>query len=125
MPGPDKEAETVKEEELDQRTRAQVKRDLHKQKTEERKREADEIRHQYAQIKDSPALADILAKARTFAAYHLKLAKDGVGAKQEGVDESGRPKMVDYYLTSEQRIAELDKASGQEQLIAYIEDKLK
>ena len=124
MAEPEKK-QPIKEEELDPRTRAQLKRDLHKKKTEERQREIDALKHEYALIKDSPALADILGKARQFADWHLKLAKDGVGSKQTGVDDDGNPKFEDYYLTSEQRIAELDKASGQEQLIAYIEGKLK
>lgn len=111
-------------EEVDSRTRAQAKKQLHEQKQEERKRAAEQLRAEYAQIKDSPALEDILNKARQFANWHLKLAKDGVGSRVTGNDDNGNPVVEEYYLTSEQRIAELDQCKGQEQLIAYIEGKL-
>lgn len=124
MAEPEKKPVSINE--VDPRTRAQVKKELHQKNEEERKRAAEQLKADYASIADSPALADILAKARQFADWHLKLAKDGVGSKNVGVDpETNQPQFEDYYLTSEQRIAELDKASGQEQLIAYIEGKLK
>ena len=125
MAEPEKK-ELIKEEELDPRTRAQVKRDLHKKKTEERKRDSEMLAHDYEQIKDSPALADILAKARSFRDYHRKLATDGVGAKvvadpemQEGT------RVVEYELNDSQTFRELGGASALEQLITYIEAKLK
>lgn len=109
---------------IDERTRAQAKKIAHEKAEEKRKAESEELKANYAKIKDEPALADILAKAKTFAAYHMKIAKDGMGSKQNGFTESGQPIIVDYRLTSEERIAHLDQASGQEQLIAYIENKL-
>jgi hypothetical protein len=111
-------------EQVDPRTRAQVKKELHEKNQEERKRQIEQLKVEYSQIKDSPALADILKKAREFAAWHLKLAKDGVGSRVLGADDNGNPKIEEYYLTPEQRIAELDQCKGQEQLIAYIEGKL-
>lgn len=111
-------------EQLDPRTRAQVARDLHKKKTEERKAAAETLKTDYAAVKDTAAIADLLVKTRSFAAYHLKLAKDGVGAKQNGVDDSGAPIIEDVILTSEQRISELDQAKGIEQLLSYLEQKL-
>lgn len=114
----------VPENEVDRRTRAQARQQLHKQKAEERKREAEQRKGEYAAIKDSPALADILAKARSFAAYHSKLAEDGVGAKNIGKDESGAPIIEDYYLTDSQVARELGGSSALKQLITYIENQL-
>ena len=121
---PDAKAAPVPVEQLDPRTRAQVARDLHRQKQKERQDKADELKHIYLTERDSPAIADILAKARSFAAYHTKLAKDGVGAKNVGLDDSGAPIIEDVILTSEQRMSELDQAKGIEQLISYVEQKL-
>ena len=121
---PEETKEPIPVEELDPRTRAQVARDLHKAKQKERQDKADALKHVYASEKDSAAIADILEKARSFAAYHTKLAKDGVGAKNAGVDDSGAPIIEDVTLTSEQRMSELDQAKGIEQLLSYIEQKL-
>lgn len=116
----------IKEEELDPRTRAQVKKDLHKKKTEERKRNAESLAHEYATIKDSPALEDILAKARSFRDYHRKLATDGVGAKVVADPDSQEgTRVVEYELNDSQTFRELGGASALEQLIVYIEAKLK
>lgn len=117
-------AEEAKKPEVDSRTRAQAKKQLHEQREKERKEKLDQLKAEYAQIKDSLALEDILAKAKQFAGWHLKLAKDGVGSKVVGSNDSGQPVTEEYYLTQEQRISELDQAKGQEQLIAYIEAKL-
>lgn len=116
--------EPVKEEELDPRTRAQVRKDLHKQKTEERKRADEQLRAEYAKVKDTPAIADIISKGKEFAAWHLKIAKDGMGTRVAGQDDKGKDILETYYLTSEQRIAELDQCKGIEQFVGYIERKL-
>lgn len=114
----------VPEDQVDPRTRAQARKQLHEQRQEERKRASEEMKHQYAQIKDSPALADILAKARQFAAYHNKLAEDGVGARKVGVDENNQDIIEDYYLTDSQVNRELGGSSALKQLLTYIENQL-
>lgn len=111
-------------EQLDPRTRAQVAEELHLKKQKERQEKAEQIKADYVANKDNPAVLDILEKARSFAAYHTKLAKDAVGVKNMGFDESGAPMVEDVVFTSEQRLAELDQAKGLEQLISYIEQKL-
>lgn len=117
-------ATPVPEAQLDTRTRAQIKKELHERKQKERAEKSEEMKNLYHKIKDEPALADILAKGKSFAAYHMKLAKDGVGFKVRGQDENGKDIVEDYVLTSEQRIAELDQCKGLEQLVGYIEQKL-
>lgn len=111
-------------EQVDEATRRRAAAKLHKEKAEERKRQAEQRKAEYAEIKDSPALADIIAKGKEFAAYHLKLAKDGMGARVTGQNDNGTAIVEDYFLTSEQRIAELDQAKGIEQYVAYIEKQL-
>ena len=109
---------------VDETTRRRAVKELHEKRAKERAEEIQALKAQYVQIKDSPALADIVAKAKQFAGYHLKLAKDGVGARKVGTDDKNQPIMEDYYLTQEQRVAELDQAKGIEQLISYIEQKI-
>lgn len=118
-------ADQVLPEPVDEQTRRRAVKELHEKKAKERAEEIQSLKAHYAQIKDSPALADIVTKARQFADYHLKLAKDGMGARKVGTDDRGQPILEDYYLTQEQRVAELDQAKGLEQLIAYVEQKIK
>ena len=92
--------EPVKEEELDPRTRAQVRKDLHKQKTEERKRADEQLRAEYAKVKDTPAIADIISKGKEFAAWHLKIAKDGMGTRVTGQDDKGKDILETYHFRS-------------------------
>ena len=119
----DQEVKTPAEQ-VDEATRRRAAAKLHKERAEERKRQGEQRRAEYAKIKDEPALADIIAKGKEFAAYHLKLAKDGMGARVNGQDDKGNPIVEDYFLTSDQRIAELDQAKGIEQYVAYIEKQL-
>lgn len=114
----------IAEADLDPRTRAQVRKELHQKKQEERKAAAEALHHEYQKLKDEPAIADIIRFAKQMAAYHTKMAKDGVGAKNMGVDDSGAPIIEDYRLSSEERLSELDQAKGIEQIVSYIEQKL-
>lgn len=101
--------------------RVQVRRAAHKEKAAVRASEVDSIKHSYARIKDEPAFRDILAKAKSFAAYHTKMAKDGVGYRDTGeVDENNRPKQEIVYYEPAKRLSELDKASGIEELEDYM-----
>ncbi|MCA9325952.1 hypothetical protein KDA23_07920 [Candidatus Saccharibacteria bacterium] len=120
----DEEKKPLSEEEVDPRTRAQARKALHEKKEKERKAKSEQLKGDYMSIKDAPALEDILAKARSFAAYHSKLAEDGVGARNVGKDESGAPIVEDYYLTDSQVARELGGASALKQLITYIENQL-
>lgn len=110
---------------IDATTKRKAAKELHERKSKERADEIAHRKHEYAVIKDSPALADIIEKGKQFANWHLKLAKDGVGAKNKGKDENGRDIIEDYYLTAEQRISELDQCKGIEQFVAYIEGNIK
>jgi len=113
MPGPDRTNEV--------QGRLQVKRKANKEKAAVRASEVDSLRHSYARIKDEPAFIDILAKAKSFAAYHAKMAKDAVGYRDTGqFDEKGKAIQEIVYYKGEKRLAELDKAAGIEELEDYI-----
>lgn len=119
MPGPDKDRSH------EVQGRAQVKRAQQKKRNEEMAQDVDAMRHSYARIKDEPAFRDILAKAKSFAAYHTKMAKDGVGYRDTGeFDERNQPKQEIVYYTNEKRVSELDKAAGIEELEDYIQRQL-
>jgi len=101
--------------------RVQQKQAEQKKRNAEMAEEVDSLRHSYARIKDEPAFQDILKKAKSFAAYHNKMAKDGVGYRDTGrFDEKGNAIQEIVYYTGEKRLGELDKASGIEELEDYI-----
>lgn len=106
-------------------TRVQKVKALHEEKDRERQGNAQTLKAEYLRAADDVVLKDILAKAHSFVAYFEKLAKDGVGAKKVGEDVDGRDIIEDITFTPDQRLSNLDKASGIESLIAYIEGKLK
>jgi hypothetical protein len=107
---------------VEQKTRIQKVKDEHQKKANERANKQNELKVSYKKIIDEPAFKDILAKAKQFAAYHLTLAKDGVGYQQTGgKDDSGNPLQATVFFSHEKRVTELDKAAGIEELSNYIE----
>lgn len=104
------------------KTKAQAARELHQKKNEERASIINELRVSYKKIREEPAFQDILAKAKQFAGYHLKMAKDGVGFRETGQkDEEGNPLQETVFFDKDKRTTELDKAAGIEELVAYLE----
>lgn len=98
---------------------------LHEEKEAERKKVISDTKAAYNAIKGKPAFKDILEKAKTFAAYHTKLAQDGVGYRNTGgVLTNGQPEQEIYYYTAEKRVSELDKAAGILELVDYIERQI-
>lgn len=108
--------------------RIQAKRkkiQLHERKTKERKEDAAGLKAAYLAAKDDTVLKDILTKLKSFAAYHVKMAQDGVGYRSTGAKlEDGSPEQELFYFTPEQRVSHLDKSAGQLELIDYIERQL-
>lgn len=92
-------------------TRVQKVKAVHDEKMRERKGQLDVLHAEYLKLKDSPVLSDLLEKARSFAAYHTTIARDGVGADGEGNT---------IYLEPHKRVSELDKAAGIQEIIDYI-----
>jgi hypothetical protein len=95
---------------VEQKTRIQKVKEEHQKRANERANNQNELKVSYKKIMNEPAFKDILVKGKQFAAYHLTLAKDGVGYQQTGSkDDSGN---------------ELDKAAGIEELSSYIERQI-
>jgi hypothetical protein len=98
---------------------------IHEKKSKERAGEAQTLKAQYLQESDSPVLQDILAKARSFADYHTKLARDGVGYRNTGARlEDGSVEQELFFFDPAKRVSELDKAAGILELVDYVERQL-
>jgi len=101
--------------------RVQQKQAARRKRSADMAAEVAGLQHSYARIKDEPAFQDLLAKAKSFAAYHTKMAKDGVGYRDTGeFKENGQPVQEVVYYDQAKRLSELDKASGIEELEGYI-----
>lgn len=107
------------------KTRPQAKKEEHQKKANERANHQNELKISYKKIMNEPAFLDILKMAKQYSAYHLKLAKDGVGYQQTGAkDDSGNPVQATVFFSHEKRVTELDKAAGVEEITDYIERQI-
>lgn len=93
-------------------TRVQKVKAIHEKKEQERKGNHQVLKAEYMKERDSAVVADILAKAKSFAAYHITVGRDGVGANKEGEV---------IYFTNEKRVSEFDRSAGIQEIIDYIE----
>ncbi len=97
----------------------------HQRKALQRKKDNQAIRAMYQNEGNSDLVQHLLAKAREFAAYHITIAKDGVGARKTGYKlEDGSPEVENYFLKQSERVSHLDKAAGIDELIGYIERQM-
>lgn len=97
----------------------------HAKKTKERAAKIRDTNAMYLSEKDNPILLDLMAKLKTFQAYHNKIAQDGIGARPTGhklVDGSAEVETI--YLTNDQRAGHLDKAAGLQELADYVDRML-
>jgi hypothetical protein len=64
-------------------------------------------------------MADLLVKIKSFSAYHNSVAKAGVGYKvnPDGTSDEVR-------LTGDERLRELDRSAGIDEIADYIERQL-
>lgn len=103
---------TVKEKITDRKTRIQKAQQIHLKNTKERSDIIANTKAAYLAEKDGLVLTDLLEKTKKMSEYHLKIAKDGIGYK---------PDAKDYYiLSSDERLRELDKSSGIDEIVDYI-----
>jgi uncharacterized linocin/CFP29 family protein len=110
---------------VEQKTRIQKVKEEHQKRANERANNQNELKVSYKKIMNEPAFKDILVKGKQFAAYHLTLAKDGVGYQQTGSkDDSGNAVQQTVFFSHEKRVTELDKAAGIEELSSYIERQI-
>lgn len=107
------------------RRSVEAARAAHEKANEVRKSKIQNVRAVYAKEKGGPLLEDLLAKCELFKGYHLKLAQDGVGARKTGhklVD--GSEEVENFFLDNNQRAGHLDKASGIQEIVDYVERQL-
>lgn len=104
-------------------TERQIKQQEREQKTKDRVNAEKALKAEYHKIAKSPALLDLLAKVKSFADYHTKVAKDGVGFQESRDDEGALQQMV-IRLEPAQRLTELDKAAGIQEIIDYLDRKI-
>lgn len=118
---PNTDEGTVAKKIQHKRKSIQAAADAHAKANEERLNQVKNIQAAFAQIKDSPALADILQKCTDFQSYHVKLAQDGVGARKTGYKlEDGTQEVENFFLDNNQRAGHLDKCAGIQEIIDYI-----
>lgn len=109
----------------DNRTRAQKAKELHEKASKERADAIGQTKALYQAAESAAVLADILSKTKSFIAYHQKLAQDGVGARKTGYKlENGTDEVENYNLSKDDRVRELDKAAGQQELVDFIERQM-
>lgn len=97
----------------------------HREKAETLKSAQKLLANQYLQIRGSDALVDLQTKMQGYQDYHLKLAKDGVAYEPTGQsDSNGESIMRTVRLTPEERTGHLDKASGIQEIIDYLDRRL-
>lgn len=97
-------------------------------KTQETAAKEKQLKAEYYKIAQTPAFLDLQAKIQSFLDYHIKVAKDAVGFENKtvGRDESNNPitEQVLIRFTSEQRLSDLDKGAGIQEIIDYVDRKL-
>lgn len=116
----EKENKTLKRIQ-DKKNRIQKVQELHQRKNKERADVISLTKAQYLAEQNSPVVMDILVKAKSFAAYHTRIAQDGVGYKSN--EKGAEPEI--YHLTNEKRVSELDRAAGILEMVEYIERQFK
>lgn len=110
------EGKIINESELSPKQRLELRKRVAKEKSEA-------LKGEYQSIQNSAAFVDLLAKGRALATFHMKIAKDGVGYK-EGVNDKGEVVQVEVKLSNDERLRELDRSAGLDELIGYIERQL-
>ena len=120
--------EPVQEGEGNIAKRIQDKRkrmEAHQRAVRERTTEARKVKALYQSASSNDLLADMLNKCQSFMDYHLKIAKDGVGAQKTGFKlEDGTEEVKNVFFTQEQRVSHLDKAAGIEEIMNYIQRQM-
>lgn len=108
------------------RARADAARKLHEQRTKERADKAATIKAVFQSERDGLVIQHTLKVAKQFVSYHQKIAQDAQGARQTGYKlEDGTQEVENYFLGKDERVAHLDKASGIQELVDFIERQIK
>ena len=91
----------------------------HEEGTKERAQEVATLRAAYLQHRDSIVIRDILTKAKMFMQMHDDVARFGEGARQ------GADGPQTFSLTPQERVSQLDRSAGIQELVDYIERQVK
>lgn len=97
----------------------------HTKKNEERASKIQNIRAAFAAEKDGLVVPHIIEMCEQFKKYHLKIAQDGVGARKTGYKlQDNTEEVENFFLSNHQRAGHLDKASGLQEIIDYIDRQI-
>lgn len=97
---------------------------LRKAEAEKARKARLALKGEYLNIAKTKAFRDLQGKIASFDAYHLKLAKDGVGYEQM-VMSDGSTTQKTVRFTPEERAGHLDRSAGIQEIADYIERMLK
>lgn len=110
----------------DTRTPKKIRMDEQREARATEASKAKALKAAYYAARGDIVLLDIIAKTESFMAYHSKLAQDGVAYEPTGeIDKDGSRRMVTVRLKPEERVANLDKAGAQQEILDYIDRQLK
>lgn len=94
-----------------------------REEQETKRKAALALKAQYQKAAKSPVLRDLIKKIDGFGAYHLKMAKDGVGFEQIRMSD-GSVEQKTVRFTPEERTGHLDRSAGIEEISNYIARQL-
>lgn len=123
----EKVAEEFTAEPVDTRTKKQKAVDEHKAKAEYRAGALKALNAAYLTAMKSPALPNLIKTITEFVDYHKRVAQDGVAYEQKTTsDDKGKPHTVQNVikLIAEERVAHLDKAAAQQEILDYIDRRV-
>ncbi len=113
--------EKVVQEIQDKRSRIDKAKEAHQRADKERADAISLTKASYQANLQDPVILDVIRVAKNLAAYHTKVAQDGVGYREGALNNNGMPSQEVYYLTSEKRCSELDRAAGLLEIVDYID----
>lgn len=103
----------MQEEPKREKTPRELQREEHDRLTLVRANAERALTAEYLKIAKTPAFQDLLSKVKSFSELHVRVAKDGVGRREQQIVK----------LNPEERVSELDKAAGIEEILDYLERK--
>jgi hypothetical protein len=118
--------ESTEEEIVENVTRRRAVQEKMRGEAQVKANAAKAIKAQYKKIADEPAIVDLLAKIKSFQAYHMKIAQDGVAYKfKEAVADNKIVQLKEEVkLTDGERTAQLERNAGIQEILDYIDRQL-
>jgi hypothetical protein len=112
--------DVAEETKVDTRTAKQIKVEEHKARAKTAAGATKTLNNLYLQAKKDPVFQNIIKVTQSFIDYHNKLAQDGVGYK-ENINGQGAKLQETIELSDAQRVAHLNKAAAQQEILDYID----